>query len=259
MPGMAISSWPSRKLASRVLIAANMGRFAPRNTSERGSGVRPPPRRNVTVSRRASRLMSGGRNRRTAAMRLASALALCAAAVVPAAAGPLAVPAPAVALLDGWRQPDGSRARGDRDPPRARLAHLLARARRGRHPAQLRLVGLDATSPSVAYEWPRPAVFDSFGLRTFGYAGSLVLPVLLTPEGPGRRRSTSRSTSPSASAPTSACPPRPALDRAPRARRPGRRPRPHRGGARRARRGAPPRPGSRASPARSRPSPAATS
>ncbi len=33
----------------------------------------------------------------------------------------------------------------------------------------------------VRHEWPRPTVFDSFGMRTIGYSEGLVLPVVLTP------------------------------------------------------------------------------
>ena len=38
---------------------------------------------------------------------------------------------------------------------------------------------------AVAYEWPRPQVFENYGMRTFGYADTLVLPVVLTPERKG--------------------------------------------------------------------------
>lgn len=34
----------------------------------------------------------------------------------------------------------------------------------------------------VRHEWPRPTVFDSYGMTTIGYAGELVLPVVLIPE-----------------------------------------------------------------------------
>lgn len=35
---------------------------------------------------------------------------------------------------------------------------------------------------SVAYQWPRPVVFENAGLPAIGYSGHLVLPILLTPE-----------------------------------------------------------------------------
>jgi DsbC/DsbD-like thiol-disulfide interchange protein len=34
-------------------------------------------------------------------------------------------------------------------------------------------------------EWPHPEVFDSFGMRTIGYQGGVVLPILLTPRRAG--------------------------------------------------------------------------
>jgi len=37
----------------------------------------------------------------------------------------------------------------------------------------------------VALHWPAPKVFDSYGLRTVGYDGALVLPMELTPRRPG--------------------------------------------------------------------------
>jgi DsbC/DsbD-like thiol-disulfide interchange protein len=37
----------------------------------------------------------------------------------------------------------------------------------------------------IAYEWPRPRVFESFGLAMVGYRDLLVLPVVLTPDRPG--------------------------------------------------------------------------
>lgn len=88
-----------------------------------------------------------------------------------------------VEILPGWRQPDGSR-----------LAAVAIRMAPGWH-TYWRVPG-DAGIPpeldwsgsrnlaAVAYEWPRPTVFDSGGIQTFGYAGALVLPVRLTPRDP---------------------------------------------------------------------------
>lgn len=39
---------------------------------------------------------------------------------------------------------------------------------------------------SVRYHWPRPEVFESFGMRTVGYHDELVLPVELIPVDPAR-------------------------------------------------------------------------
>ncbi len=89
-----------------------------------------------------------------------------------------------VAILDGWRQPDGSR-----------LAAIEIRLAPGWH-TYWRVPG-DAGIPpsfdwsgsknlaSASYEWPRPEVFDSDGVRTIGYSGTLVLPVRLVPRDPG--------------------------------------------------------------------------
>jgi DsbC/DsbD-like thiol-disulfide interchange protein len=117
-------------------------------------------------------------------MRLLSALAIAISAALPAAAEPPAsLAAPAVALLDGWRQADGSR-----------IAAIEIRLAPGWH-TYWRVPGEAGIPPtfdwsgsvnlaSVSYEWPRPSVFESYGLRTYGYADALVLPVLLTPEDP---------------------------------------------------------------------------
>lgn len=86
-----------------------------------------------------------------------------------------------VALLDGWRQPDGTR-----------MAAIEITLAPGWH-TYWRVPGEVGIPPefdwsgsrnlaSVAYEWPRPVVFDNSGLPGIGYAGQLVLPVLLTPE-----------------------------------------------------------------------------
>jgi DsbC/DsbD-like thiol-disulfide interchange protein len=38
---------------------------------------------------------------------------------------------------------------------------------------------------AVALHWPAPDIFDSYGVRTIGYADELVLPIELTPREPG--------------------------------------------------------------------------
>jgi DsbC/DsbD-like thiol-disulfide interchange protein len=89
-----------------------------------------------------------------------------------------------VELLDGWSRPDGSR-----------LAAVQIRLAPGWH-TYWRVPGEAGIPPhfdwtdsrnlaSVAYQWPRPEIFDSFGLRTFGYSEELVLPVVLTPSDSG--------------------------------------------------------------------------
>ena len=89
-----------------------------------------------------------------------------------------------IGLIEGWRQPDGTH-----------VAALEVRLAPGWH-TYWRVPGEAGIPPqldwsrsknlaSVRYEWPRPEVFDSFGLWTFGYSGTLVLPVVLTPARPG--------------------------------------------------------------------------
>jgi DsbC/DsbD-like thiol-disulfide interchange protein len=121
-------------------------------------------------------------------MRLLAALALSAAAVFPGAAetvGAAQEAVRAVSLVEGWRQPDGSR-----------LAAIEIRLAPGWH-TYWRAPGSAGIPPafdwsgsgnlaSARYEWPRPALFESFGLMSIGYEGALVLPVLLTPTDPAK-------------------------------------------------------------------------
>lgn len=113
------------------------------------------------------------------------ALLLLVASAVPAVAGPpvLSGAAPEVALIDGWSQPDGSR-----------IAGVEIRLAPGWH-TYWRVPGAAGIPPvfdwaassnlkAVAYEWPRPLVFESYGHRMFGYERTLVLPVRLTPKDP---------------------------------------------------------------------------
>lgn len=85
-----------------------------------------------------------------------------------------------VRLVDGWRQADGSRI--------AAVAITLAP---GWHtywrvpgeagiPPQFDWTG-SGNLASVAYQWPRPSVIDSYGIRSIGYAGTVTLPVVLGP------------------------------------------------------------------------------
>ncbi len=88
-----------------------------------------------------------------------------------------------VSLIDGWRQPDGSR-----------LAAIEIELAPGWH-TYWRAPGSTGIPPafdwsgsrnlaSAAYEWPRPLIFDSFGATAIGYAGTVVLPVRLVPVDP---------------------------------------------------------------------------
>jgi DsbC/DsbD-like thiol-disulfide interchange protein len=120
-------------------------------------------------------------------MRLPLAI-LCLAAVSPlpgAAETSGAVPGAVegVTLLDGWRQSDGSR-----------LAGIEIRLGPGWH-TYWRAPGSGGIAPtfdwsgsenlaSAATDWPRPDLFESFGTRSIGYAGRVVLPVRLVPADP---------------------------------------------------------------------------
>lgn len=92
--------------------------------------------------------------------------------------------APVVTLLDGWRQPDGSR-----------MAAIEVRLAEGWH-TYWRVPGEAGIPPefdwsgsenlaSVAYEWPRPRIIESYGMMSFGYEERLVLPVRLVPRDAG--------------------------------------------------------------------------
>lgn len=114
------------------------------------------------------------------------ALALVLAGALPATAqsGADAEGVAEVALVDGWRLADGSH-----------VAAVEITLEPGWHtywrtpgeagvPPQFDWSG-STNLASVGYEWPRPRVFESFGMATIGYRGSLVLPVVLKPERPG--------------------------------------------------------------------------
>lgn len=88
-------------------------------------------------------------------------------------------------LIEGWRRDDG-----------AEVAAIVIRLESGWY-TYWRVPGGSGFPPefdwsasknlaSVSYEWPRPAIFDSFGERTFGFKRTLVLPVVLTPRDPGK-------------------------------------------------------------------------
>ncbi|MBP7242763.1 protein-disulfide reductase DsbD domain-containing protein [Amaricoccus sp.] len=116
---------------------------------------------------------------------LLAATLLAAALGQPASAQHAALP-PAVEgieLLPGWRAADGTY-----------VAAVELRLAPGWH-TYWRVPGASGMPPqfdwsgsrnlaAVAYEWPRPIVFESFGETMIGYENRLVLPVVLTPERP---------------------------------------------------------------------------
>jgi DsbC/DsbD-like thiol-disulfide interchange protein len=91
-------------------------------------------------------------------------------------------PPPAqVALIGGWQAADGTH-----------VAAVEIRLAPGWH-TYWRVPGDAGIPPAldwsrsrnlarVSHEWPRPVVFDSYGMQMIGYADRLVLPVVLTPE-----------------------------------------------------------------------------
>lgn len=100
-------------------------------------------------------------------------------------AGPATPGVESIRLLSGWTRPDG-----------ARLAAVQIRLAPGWH-TYWRNPGASGVPPEfdwsgsanladVAYEWPRPLVFDSYGAATIGYKNTLTLPVLLTPAQAGQ-------------------------------------------------------------------------
>lgn len=113
--------------------------------------------------------------------RLLAALCLCLAAL-PARAEPEALPdgVGRVALIEGWRQPDGTHV--------AAIEISLDPGWR----TYWRVPGASGIPPTfdwsasrnlaaVSYEWPRPRIFDRAGAPYFGYEDELVLPIRLTP------------------------------------------------------------------------------
>jgi DsbC/DsbD-like thiol-disulfide interchange protein len=89
-----------------------------------------------------------------------------------------------VRLIEGWQAADGTH-----------VAAVEIRLAPGWH-TYWRMPGEAGMPPvldwsrsrnlaSVRHEWPRPILFESYGMQTIGYAGELVLPVVLTPERPG--------------------------------------------------------------------------
>ncbi len=94
-------------------------------------------------------------------------------------------PVERVALIEGWREPDGRH-----------LAAVEIDLAPGWH-TYWRSPGAAGIPPQfdwsnsvnlsrVEYEWPQPIVFDTYGSPTIGYKGALILPVRLTPRDPAQ-------------------------------------------------------------------------
>lgn len=108
------------------------------------------------------------------------ALSLLASLASPLAAQTVDDGVESVRLVSGWSEPGGDR-----------MAAIEIRLAPGWY-TYWRVPGLNGIPPqfdwsdsanlaAVAYLWPRPEVFDSYGVTTMGYKRALVLPVRLTP------------------------------------------------------------------------------
>lgn len=113
-----------------------------------------------------------------------TALVLALAGSASAEPAPLPEGVRGVELIEGWSEPDGSR-----------TAAIEIRLAPGWH-TYWRVPGENGIPPqfdwsasknlaSVAYEWPRPEVFETYGAATIGYEDALVLPVRLRPVAAG--------------------------------------------------------------------------
>ncbi len=109
--------------------------------------------------------------------------ALLASLAAPLAAEPPQQGVASVRLIPGWTETDG-----------ARMAAIEIRLAPGWY-TYWRVPGANGVPPqfdwsssvnlaAVAYHWPRPQVFDSYGVTTIGYKNALVLPVRLAPASP---------------------------------------------------------------------------
>jgi DsbC/DsbD-like thiol-disulfide interchange protein len=103
---------------------------------------------------------------------------------LPPAAPGLPTPPAEARLIEGWQAADGTY-----------VAAVEIRLAPGWY-TYWRMLGEAGVPPMLDWsrsknlasarpEWPRPVVFESYGMQTIGYAGELVLPVVLTPERPG--------------------------------------------------------------------------
>ena len=90
---------------------------------------------------------------------------------------------PTVALIDGWRQPTAAGSRRSRSPSTPAWHTYWRVPGEAGIPPSFDWSALGEPA-AVRYEWPRPEIIDSYGMRSFGYVGALVLPVLLTPKDP---------------------------------------------------------------------------
>lgn len=112
----------------------------------------------------------------------AVALSLTVGAPLPAAAQVLETTDSivSVTMLEGWRQPDGSHYAGIQIDLAPGWKTYWRAPGDGGIPTNASWAGSKNLRDVQVY-WPRPKVFRTFGLRSVGYAGQVVLPVHLVP------------------------------------------------------------------------------
>jgi DsbC/DsbD-like thiol-disulfide interchange protein len=86
-----------------------------------------------------------------------------------------------VSLLPGRAEPDGSRMAGLLVEVAPEWKTYWRHPGAAGVPPQFDWSG-SRNLASAKVQWPRPSVFESFGMTTFGYSGKVVLPVRLVPE-----------------------------------------------------------------------------
>jgi hypothetical protein len=108
---------------------------------------------------------------------------LVAIAVPAAATDRLELPQARLALLGGWQESDGTRVAGlEIDLADGWKTYWRSPGQAGL-PPRLDWSG-SGNIAAVEVQWPAPMAFDSFGIETIGYGGSVTLPLVLSPVNP---------------------------------------------------------------------------
>lgn len=104
----------------------------------------------------------------------------------------LAVPAEAdstqlvsIDVIDGWAEPDGRRMAGIRIRVAEGWKTYWRSPGDAGVPPRFDWTGSENLA-NAEIHWPRPQIFDTYGQRTLGYDGEVVLPIQLTPIDPSR-------------------------------------------------------------------------
>lgn len=112
-----------------------------------------------------------------------SLVCLCAALPAFAQAYEPTEPLISVEVIDGWETADGTRMMGLRLSVAEEWKTYWRAPGDSGVPPLFDWSGSDNLR-SAQILWPRPEVFDSFGMRALGYSGEVVLPVEIMPEDP---------------------------------------------------------------------------